>query len=215
MPATRFAVLNAARTGDKILTIPYDTPWRVVEQREVYRQSPRLVVSVQRIALPDGREVDGYLRLTIPSYVTILALTETGRILAERQYKHGPGRPTLTLPAGMIEAGEAPDAAARRELLEETGYTTDDWAEIAIHTALGNMAGPSQHLFVARGCHRIAAPNSGDLEAMEIVALSPADLLAAVLGGEVAIMGDALGILHGLVSLGHLSLTGASDGAHR
>ncbi len=65
---------------------------------------------------------DPYFMLELPDYVSVIALTPEREILLVRQHRPVVGRQTLELPSGHVEPGELPEAAARRELLEETGY---------------------------------------------------------------------------------------------
>jgi ADP-ribose pyrophosphatase YjhB (NUDIX family) len=60
--------------------------------------------------------------LQSPDFVTVVALDAQGRLLLVRQFRQGVGSMTLELPAGHVEAGETPEMAARKELMEETGH---------------------------------------------------------------------------------------------
>jgi 8-oxo-dGTP pyrophosphatase MutT (NUDIX family) len=59
-----------------------------------------------------------------PDWVNIIALTETNEVVLIEQFRHGAGAITLEIPGGMVDADESPETAARRELAEETGYTS-------------------------------------------------------------------------------------------
>jgi ADP-ribose pyrophosphatase len=80
--------------------------WKSLGERELLRVGNRLRVFAEHIRLPDGREIEDYLQFSAPSFASIVAQTPEGRIVCERQYKHGPKRVILTLPAGAIEPGE-------------------------------------------------------------------------------------------------------------
>jgi ADP-ribose pyrophosphatase len=95
-----------------------------------------LEVHKDRVRLPDGSEtVREYIRH--PGAVVILPLLPGGLVLLERQFRYPHGREFIELPAGKREAGEDPLETAKRELLEETGYTAKTWKRIGvIHTAI-------------------------------------------------------------------------------
>jgi ADP-ribose pyrophosphatase len=180
--------------------------WTSLDSRELLRVGNRLRVSEERVRLPDGREVNDFLQFTTPAFATILAALPDGRILCERQYKHGPRRVILTLPAGALEAGEDPLTGARRELLEETGYVSDEWTPLGGRVTHANAGGGVTHGFLARNCRKVAEPNSGDLEDMTIEIQTPADILAAFADGQMALASDAAALLPGLMALGVLTL---------
>lgn len=159
-------------------------PWRVLESHEVYSAPPWLSVRMERLRLPDGREVGGFHRLVMPDYALIYPETEDGRLVLLRQYKHGVGEVSLTFPAGTFNAGEAPLDVAKRELKEETGYEAAEWRPLGRYVTQANSFGHAAHLFRATGCRAVAAPNSGDLEEMELLLMTRAEALDAARRGE-------------------------------
>lgn len=152
---------------------------------------PRLRVWRQRVGLPDGRQVDDFWRIEVPDYAMMAVFTADGRLIFERHYRHGVGAVTLTLPAGGLEAGEDPLAAAKRELLEETGHQASEWKSLGGYVLGANGHFCRGHLFLARGAVKVAEPNSGDLEETELVYLTPAEALTALKNGEIAVMSCA------------------------
>jgi ADP-ribose pyrophosphatase len=179
------------------------TPWQVLATRDVYSAPPWLTVSLQEVCLPDGRVVNDYHRVQMPDYTVVFAETEDGRVLAERQYKHGIGRVTLTLPAGLVDAGEDALRAAQRELLEETGYTASDWKHLGSFVPNSNYGCGKAHLYSARRARRVADPNAGDLEEIEIILLTRDALLKALGAGQIHSLGIAMTIA--LATNPHLS----------
>jgi ADP-ribose pyrophosphatase len=113
-------------------------------------------VGVERIELPDGRTVDEFLWIETRDFAMAVAITPDGQVVLERSYKHGPRRVALALPAGHVNEGETPDQAVRRELLEETGYTSDDWRPLGSFTVDGNYGVCTAHLFLARNARMTA-----------------------------------------------------------
>ena len=158
------------------------SPWVVTEAHDVFVANPWIRIEKQQIQLPSGATVNEYYQIELSDYCIVFAETADGMVIVERQYKHGAGQVTLTLPAGSIEENEAPLDAAQRELLEETGYTSDQWQGLGSYILNGNYRCGRAHLFRASQVRRTAEPNSGDLEDMEIVLMSVEDLIDAVRG---------------------------------
>ena len=88
------------------------------------------------VRLPDGSQgTREYIRH--PGAVAIVPLFDDGRLLLERQFRYPHGREFIEVPAGKLEAKEPHLDTAKRELLEETGYTAEQWLRIGvIHTAI-------------------------------------------------------------------------------
>ena len=169
-------------------------PWKVLETREIFSADPWFKLSVDQVLLPDGKVVDDYYQIAFTEYVVIFARTDNGEVITLRTYKHGVGGVCLVLPSGSIEKGEEPVESARRELLEETGYSADVWDSLGSFVVHGNYGCGRAHLFVARNARQIAEPDSGDLETMEVLLMQPAEILDAVRQGEVAGLGTVAAI---------------------
>lgn len=173
---------------------PTRQEWVIVQRHELIDRRPWLRLWSEDVQLPDGRVVEGFTQLEMPGVAVIVALTPDGQVIVERNYKHGPRRVCLNLPAGYLEAGEEPVSAARRELLEETGYAADEWVPLGQFANDGNRGAGMSFLFLARGARQIAQPDAGDLEELAI-GLMPLDQLAeSVRNGEVAILTIAAAI---------------------
>jgi 8-oxo-dGTP pyrophosphatase MutT (NUDIX family) len=87
---------------------------------EVITATPKRFIH-EHLVMPDGYEVDWYYTDTPPS-VLVVPVTAAGNLVMVRQYRHNLKRHVLEFPAGIVEPGEDVPDAARRELLEETGY---------------------------------------------------------------------------------------------
>ncbi|ALG71383.1 NUDIX hydrolase [Azospirillum thiophilum] len=163
-------------------------PWAVLDSRELLDASPYLKVRAETVQLPDGRTVDSFYQLDQPDYALMFVETADGQVVMLRSYKHGPRRVSLTFPAGAIEPGEEPLAAAKRELLEETGYAADDWTALGGFVVGANFRGSTCHMFHARGARKVAEPDSGDLEEMRIELHSTRALIDAAANGDFALL---------------------------
>jgi ADP-ribose pyrophosphatase len=159
-------------------------PWRKVGEETVYR-SYRHVLR-RRFRLPGGHEPD-YEVLVNPDTVAVLALTEQDEIVLARQFRPGPEEVLDELPGGIVDDGEQPLDAARRELLEETGYAGDLRAA-GSHWA-GAYSTHERHAFAAIGCRRVADPAPG--EPVEVVLMSLPDFRRHLRSGELTDVGAA------------------------
>ena len=115
-------------------------PWRVLESVITFKDQ-WLTLRTDRCRNGAGVEIDPYHVLEYPDWVNIAAFTDDGRIVLVREYRHGAGKVMLGLPSGrMDETDLSAETAARRELLEETGYAGESCTE------LGTMfANPATH----------------------------------------------------------------------
>ena len=109
-------------------TINEEKKWKILSS-EYLVQRPWLTARRDVAELPDGRVNNEYYVLEYPDWVNIIAITKDGKMVMERQYRHVLGKTCYELPCGVIEAGETPLEAAKRELLEETGFAGGEWQE--------------------------------------------------------------------------------------
>ena len=123
-----------------------------------------------------------YYSLRLPDYAAILAATEDGRILAVRQHRPAVERYTIELPSGIVDPGESPAEAARRELLEETGYQADEVEVLGpLEPDTGRLGNQIWACF-ATGVRRVEGhpPEEG----IEVLTYAPEDLARATVAGE-------------------------------
>ncbi len=165
--------------------------WKTLKSEVVLDRSPWLRVRSEDVELPDGRVVQGYIRLETPDYVVIVPLTAEGEVVLIRSYKRGVDDIDIQPPAGMVEDGEPPLEAAQRELLEETGHRAGAWTRLGAFVLGGNFGGGTAHLFLATGCRRVAEPDSGDLEEQEVLRLPLAEVRRRLLSGGFRQLGSA------------------------
>jgi ADP-ribose pyrophosphatase len=147
--------------------MPELLPWEVLHSETVADFSPWLKVVRQRVRLPSGVVIPDYVLAPGRSYSLVVPLTDDGHALLVRQYKHGLGRTVYDFPAGYLDTPEEdPLACARRELLEETGYTAQHWTALGGYVLDTNRSDMTAHLFLAEGLRHAAEPRLDDTEAL-------------------------------------------------
>jgi len=150
-----------------------------------------LKVQRDQVALPDGKTtIREYIKH--PGAVVILPVFDDGSVLMERQYRYPLDQVFIEFPAGKIDPGEEPLLTAKRELLEETGYTATDWRYLCtIHNAI---AYSDEHLdiFLARGLTEGAATLDEE-EFLETFKAPVSDLLAWVKSGKITDVKTVIG----------------------
>jgi len=162
--------------------------WEVLGVRRVHDGRPFVAVECATVRLPDGRVIGDYHRVILPDYAVGVPILTDGRILTQWQYKHGAGCVSLTFPAGHIEPGETPEAAMRRELLEETGHAAQEVIGFGGFVVSGNQGCGRAHLFALQGCRKVAEPDHDDLEEWEVRPMHPAEVEGAIRDGQLAIL---------------------------
>ena len=155
-------------------------PWQKLGSRVLFG-SKVFELAIERMRSPRTDEEMDSVVLRSADWVNVIALTPDQQVVMVRQYRFGTERVELEIPGGIIDEGETPEQAARRELLEETGY---DCARI---TPLGFIApNPAIHRnrlysFLAEGCTHVAAQQQdpGEDIAVELLPLAEIDGLLA------------------------------------
>lgn len=174
-------------------------PWKTQDQQTILAAPPWLTVFRERVHLPSGRVIDDFYRVVLPDFAVVVPFTADGQVVVVRGYKHGLGRINLSPPAGLVDPGETPLAAAQRELLEETGYASDDWRFIGAYVVDGNRQCGTMHLFLARNARCIRPPQADDMEELLVEVVSRERLLQALQSGEIGNLAGACGIAAGLL----------------
>lgn len=165
--------------------------WEVIESSLVYDGRPWLTLHREKVRLPEGREVDDYYQIHTPEYVAVVTVTAEGSYVMVRQYRHGIRKASLMIVGGLLERGEGVLETAKRELKEETGYVSDAWSFLGTfinHPSYGCGTG---HFFLATSARKVSEPDSGDLEAMEILLMTREEVIRALREGEVIALGAA------------------------
>lgn len=139
--------------------------WQLVSRKNLVN-SAFLDVFEDTVRLPNGKIIDDYTLVKKPDIVIIIATTPDNRILTFREYKYAADEMLNTVPAGHVEDGEDPVDTARRELLEETGYTSD---EFTLHQTLCEYPTKDLHKVYVVVAKNIRISGEQSLEDTELI----------------------------------------------
>ena len=141
--------------------------WKTLSQRYLI-EKPWLTARVDKVELPTGAVIDEYYVLEYPDWVNTIAITKEGKFVFVRQYRYALGKTVNELCAGVIEKGEKPMAAAKRELMEETGFGGGNWQEWMTISANPSTHTHLTHCFLATDVELLSEPHLAEGEDVQV-----------------------------------------------
>lgn len=154
-----------------------DLKWKVLSSRYVYHDN-WFTARRDRCEMPSGKIVDPYYVLEFPNWVNAVALTEAGEVLLIRQYRHAIGATILEIPGGCIDPEDTdPEAAMRRELLEETGYAFESIERLGDISPNPSTNDNLTYMFLARGGRKVQEQHLDPNEEIDVLPCKPEAVL--------------------------------------
>ena len=150
---------------------------------EIMAQGKMLTVRYDQALLPNGT-TSGREYVIHPGAVVVIALTDQGEVVLERQFRYPLKQVFIELPAGKIDPGEPVLTTGQRELLEETGYTASEWIKLGIQHPCIGYSNEVIHIYLALGLQLGAHQRDID-EAMDVFCWPFAQVMQAIEAGEI------------------------------
>lgn len=164
-------------------------------------------VRKDKCVTPQGKIVDPYYVYEFPTWVTAVAITEEGKVVLERQYRHALGETCIEIPGGCVDDTDTNlEEAIKRELLEETGYAFSSYEYLGKISANPSTNSNLMHMFLAKGGKKVANQELDHNEEIEIELVSIGELKQLLKENKIVQAMHASCILYALEKLGELKL---------
>ena len=160
-----------------------DKRWSIVSSEYKIRNK-WLTVRKDHIRQPSGVEIEDYWVLEYPEWINVIAITEDGKFVIERQYRHAIGLTDYEIPAGCCEQGEEPLTAAKRELHEETGYAGGTWTEFMTISPNGTSMTNMTHCYIATGVLKDGDAHQEETEDIDVSLMTKEEVRTLLEGGH-------------------------------
>lgn len=162
-------------------------------------------VRKDRCEATGGKIVDPYYVYEFPTWVTAIAITEEGKIILERQYRHALGEVCIEIPGGCVDDTDAGlEEAIKRELLEETGYTFSSFEYLGKISANPSTNNNLMHMFLAKGGKKTASQELDHNEEIEIDLVTVEELKQLIRENKIVQSMHVTCMLYALERMGEL-----------
>ena len=150
--------------------------WKTLKSDYLIRR-PWLTARRDTVELPDGRINPEFYILEYPSWVNVTAITKDGQFVMIDQYRHGLDDVFTELPAGVVDPGEEPLDAAKRELLEEAGYGGGHWHLLTVISQNPSTTTNLTYCYLAKGVERVCDQKLDPLEDISVRLMTRREVL--------------------------------------
>ncbi len=177
--------------------------WKTLSSEYLVRH-PYFTARKDKCVTPEGKIIEEYFVVELPATACAVAITEDGKVLMVKQYRHPVGDVLLELPGGFIDKNELPEVAMARELMEETGYAFSSIEEVGKIAANPGVLDNFTRLFLARGGRKTSSQNLDHNEDIEVVTISLDELKTLFLENKIVQSLHANCIFYALRKMGQI-----------
>lgn len=170
----------------------HDGGWRRCSSRYLF-ESRWFKLRQDDVLLPSGEPIT-YTMIEHPGYSMVVPLLDDGRVILERVYRYTVQETVLECPSGVLE-GESPEAAAHRELREETGWTAERMLSLGSFFGSNGISDERFELFLATGLRQAGPPRREPTEQIELELMPLAMAAELALSGRVQDAPSALALI--------------------
>jgi len=181
-----------------------DLKWKILKSEYLFKDL-WFTVRKDTCERPDGQIVSPYYVYEFPTWVTALALTEDGKVILERQYRHGIGDTDYEIPGGCVDDTDKNyEEAIARELLEETGYAFTHYEYLGKISANPSTNNNWMHMYLATGGKKVKDQAFDDNEDIDVQLVTIDELKQMLRENQIIQSMHVTAIMYGLSKLGEL-----------
>ena len=159
-------------------------PWKLISSDR--KASFRIFdLRIDRACSPRTDKAYDFYILETTAWVNVIPLTPRNEVILIRQYRHGTQEVTLEIPGGIVEAKDSPGIAARRELLEETGYEASEMVPLGFVHPNPAFLNNRCYTFLAKEARKVGKQAQDEKEDIEVVLRPLADIPHLIQKGEI------------------------------
>ena len=176
--------------------------WKLIKSEKLI-ENRWLSVKKDKVEISNGMVIDDFYSVTIPDAAAIVAVDTEGNVILKKEFKYATGEDLIEIPAGMFELEESDGlGVAKRELLEETGYISDDWMYFGDTVESSSKLTNRMHIYLAQNCKRVSDQKLDETEELEVLVVPMEEAIEMVMRNEIKCNSSAHGILRAARMLG-------------
>lgn len=180
--------------------------WTIVKSRHLIKDK-WISVRADTCKMPSGKIVSPYYVLEYPAWLNVVALTKNQEVILVQQYRHGCQKTVIELPSGCMEiTDKTPLEAMKRELLEETGYSSNNFIEVCKISANPANLNNFTHGFLALEVDLVAEPKLDDTEQIKVIRRPLHEVIAMMKNQEFLQALHVSTLFYALSSMGNIQL---------
>ena len=162
--------------------------------REYIINNKWVKLAKDKVLLPNGHSMDDFYVFEKKNVSIIVAMDENNNVLIKKEYRYPVDEFLYELPGGVIEEGSALDTA-KRELLEETGYESDDWTKLLSGYDYPTKDTNTVNIFLARNIRKVSSQKLEDSEDIEFKLIPFEEAIEMCISNKIKVNGTIAGLL--------------------
>ena len=159
--------------------------WKVIKSENILKLGPWLSVRQECVELPNGTQIPTWFVFEFPDWINVIAITKDGKMVMIDQYRHALGETHYEIVAGVVDEGETPLEAAKRELLEETGFGGGEWSAFMQLSPNPTNHNNMSYTFLATGVEQVTTQHEESTEDIRVHIMTKEEVYDLLQQGEI------------------------------